>query len=194
MISRQNTAKMQKILALKRKTGYNIFEKIFILGGGDVYRIGDKVVHPMHGAGVIDSIVQRKVNGEQKDYYLLNLSGGTMTVMIPTDNTSEIGVRPIITSSEAVKVLSAMGAIEVDMTQNWNRRYRENMVRLKSGDLLEVARVVKGLMLRDNERGLSTGERKMLHTAKQILISELVLAQELPYDAVERRINETLSQ
>lgn len=159
-----------------------------------MYRIGDKVVHPMHGAGVIDSIVQRKVNGEQKDYYLLNLSGGTMTVMIPTDNTGEIGVRPIITSSEAVNVLSAMGTIEVDMTQNWNRRYRENMVRLKSGDLLEVARVVKGLMLRDNERGLSTGERKMLHTAKQILISELVLAQELPYDAVERRINETLSQ
>lgn len=159
-----------------------------------MYRIGDKVVHPMHGAGVIDSIVQRKVNGEQKDYYLLNLSGATMTVMIPTDNTNEIGVRPIITSSEAVKVLSAMGAIEVDTTQNWNRRYRENMVRLKSGDLLEVARVVKGLMLRDNERGLSTGERKMLHTAKQILISELVLAQGLPYDAVERRINETLSQ
>ena len=159
-----------------------------------MYRVGDKVVHPMHGAGIIDSIVQRKVNGEQKDYYLLNLSGGSMTVMIPTDNTKEIGVRPIISNQEAVEVLSAMETIEVDMTQNWNRRYRENMVRLKSGDLLEVARVVKGLMLRESERGLSTGERKMLHTAKQILISELVLAQSLPYDAVEKRINETLAQ
>jgi len=159
-----------------------------------VYQVGDKVVHPMHGAGIIDSIVQRKVNGEQKDYYLLNLSGGTMTVMIPTDNTSEIGVRPIISGSEASGVLSAMESIEVDMTQNWNRRYRENMLRLKSGDLLEVARVVKGLMLRETERGLSTGERKMLHTAKQILISELVLAQGLPYETVEKRINETLSQ
>jgi len=125
---------------------------------------------------------------------LLNLSGGTMTVMIPTDNTSEIGVRPIISGSEASGVLSAMESIEVDMTQNWNRRYRENMLRLKSGDLLEVARVVKGLMLRETERGLSTGERKMLHTAKQILISELVLAQGLPYETVEKRINETLSQ
>jgi len=159
-----------------------------------VYQIGDKVVHPMHGAGIIDSIVQRKVNGEQKDYYLLNLSGGTMTVMIPTDNTGEIGVRPIISDREASGVLTAMESIEVDMTQNWNRRYRENMLRLKSGDLLEVARVVKGLMLRENERGLSTGERKMLHTAKQILISELVLAQGLPYETVEKRINETLSQ
>lgn len=158
-----------------------------------MFQIGDKVVHPMHGAGVIDSIVEKKVSGEKKEYYLLSLSGGTMTVMIPTDNTKEIGVRPIISSNEASDVLSAMEVIEVDMTQNWNRRYRENMTRLKSGDLLEVARVVKGLMLRENERGLSTGERKMLHTAKQILISELVLAQGKPYDVVERSINSALS-
>lgn len=157
-----------------------------------MYQIGDKVVHPMHGAGVIDSIVQRKINGEEKDYYLLKLSGGTMTVMIPTDNAREIGVRPVISNSEAREVLVAMDTIEVDMTQNWNRRYRENMVRLKSGDLLEVARVVKGLMLRESERGLSTGERKMLHTAKQILISELVLAQSLPYDTVEKSITNAL--
>ena len=159
-----------------------------------MFQIGDKVVHPMHGAGVIDSVVRKKVNGEMRDYYLLSLSGGNMTVMIPTDNTSDIGVRPIISSHEAVSLLSAMGAIEVDMTQNWNRRYRENMTRLKSGDLLEVARVVKGLMLRDNERGLSTGERKMLHTAKQILISELVLAQDIPYEVVEKNINRVLVQ
>ena len=158
-----------------------------------MYHIGDKVVHPMHGAGIIDSIVQRKVNGEVKDYYMLSLSGGTMTVMVPTDNTREIGVRPIISSSEAADVLDAMKIIRVDMTQNWNQRYRENMVRLKSGNLLEVAHVVKGLMMRDNQRGLSTGERKMLHTAKQILISELVLAQELPYETVEKHINEVLA-
>ncbi len=158
-----------------------------------MYQIGDKVVHPMHGAGVIDSIVQRTVNGEQKDYYLLNLSDGSMMVMIPTDNTHEIGVRPVVSCEEAAEILCAMEQIEVDMTQNWTRRYRENMVRLKSGDLLEVARVVKGLMLRESERSLSTGERKMLHTAKQILISELVLAQSMPYDAVEERINRALA-
>ena len=158
-----------------------------------MYQIGDKVVHPMHGAGVIDSIVQRKVAGKLEDYYLLKLSVGSMTVMIPTGNTQEIGVRPIVSSEEAKDVIRALENIEVDMTQNWNRRYRENMVRLKSGDLLEVARVVKGLLLRESQRGLSNGERKMLRTAKQILISELVLAQSLPYETVESSIDTVLS-
>ncbi len=158
-----------------------------------MYRIGDKVVHPMHGAGVIDSIVQRKVNGQMKDYYLLNLSNGNMMVMIPTDNTREIGVRPVVSGQEATRLIQAMESIQVDMTQNWNRRYRENMSRLKSGDLLEVARVVKGLACRDQQRGLSTGERKMLHVAKQILISELVLAQSLPYETVEARVDGILT-
>ena len=158
-----------------------------------MFQIGDKVVHPMHGAGIIDSIVQRKVNGEVRDYYLLNLFNGSMMVMIPTDNTSEIGVRPVVSGQEASKLLQAMETIQVEMTQNWNRRYRENMSRIKSGDLLEVARVVKGLSHRDQERGLSTGERKMLHTAKQILISELMLAQSLPYDKVEERVDRILS-
>lgn len=158
-----------------------------------MYHIGDKVVHPMHGAGVIDSIVQRKVNGELKDYYLLNLSNGNMMVMIPTDNTNEIGVRPVVSGQEANKLIQAMEHIQVDMTQNWNRRYRENMSRIKSGDLLEVARVVKGLSYRDHQRGLSTGERKMLHAARQILISELVLAQSLPYETVEERVDRILS-
>ena len=134
-----------------------------------MYQIGDKVVHPMHGAGVIDSIVQRKVNGVVKDYYLLNLFNGNMMVMIPTDNTNEIGVRPVVSGQEATKLIQAMEHIQVDMTQNWNRRYREN------------------------ERGLSTGERKMLHTAKQILISELVLAQSLPYETVEERVDRILA-
>ena len=157
-----------------------------------MYQIGDKVVHPMHGAGVIDSIVQRKVAGKIEDYYLLRLSVGSMTVMIPTGNTQEIGVRPIVSSEEAKNLIRALENIEVDMTQAWNRRYRENMERLKSGNLLEVARVVKGLLLRDGQRGLSNGERKMLRTAKQILISELVLAQSLPYETVEDNIDTVL--
>lgn len=102
-------------------------------------------------------------------------------------------MRPVCKGSEADQVIAAIPEIEVNMTQNWNRRYRENMLRLKSGDLLEVARVVKGLMLRDEERGLSTGERKMLHSAKQILISEIVLSQNSSYEAVEERINTALA-
>lgn len=158
-----------------------------------MFQVGDKIVHPMHGAGVIDSIVSKKVNGVVRDYYILKLPVGGMLVMIPTEHTEEIGVRPVVDRDEADRLIAAMRDIEVDMTQNWNRRYRENMLRIKSGDLMEVARVVKGLMLRDENRGLSTGERKMLHSAKQILISELVLSQDASYEDVEKRINTAMS-
>ena len=158
-----------------------------------MFQVGDKIVHPMHGAGVIDSIVTKKVNGVVRDYYILKLPVGGMLVMIPTSNSEEIGVRPVVDKDEADRLIDSMPDIEVDMTQNWNRRYRENMMRIKSGDLLEVAKVVKGLMLRDVDRGLSTGERKMLHSAKQILISELVLSQNTSYEDVEARINTALA-
>lgn len=158
-----------------------------------MFKIGDKIVHPMHGAGVVDSIVTKKVNGVVREYYILKIPVGGMLVMIPTGNSEEIGVRPIVDREEADRVIAAIPGIEVDMTQNWNRRYRENMLRIKSGDLIEVARVVKGLMIRDGDRGLSTGERKMLHSAKQILISEIVLSQSSSYEEVEDRINRALS-
>ena len=158
-----------------------------------MFQVGDKIVHPMHGAGVIDSIVTKKVTGGVREYYILKLPVGGMLVMIPTSNSEEIGVRPVVDKDEADRLIASMPDIEVDMTQNWNRRYRENMMRIKSGDLLEVAKVVKGLMLRDVDRGLSTGERKMLHSAKQILISELVLSQNTSYEDVEARINTALA-
>ena len=125
-----------------------------------MFQVGDRIVHPMHGAGIVDSIVQKKINGVVQEYYILKLPVGGMLVMIPTENSEEIGVRPVINGEEADRVIAAIPDIEVEMTPNWNRRYRENMLRLKSGDLMEVARVVKGLTQRDGERGLSTGERK----------------------------------
>ena len=159
-----------------------------------MFQVGDKIVHPMHGAGVVDSIVSKKVNGVVREYYLLKIPVGGMLVMIPTTNSEENGERPVVNSAEADRIIASIPDIEVDMTANWNRRYRENMLRLKSGDLTEVARVVKGLALRDTDRGLSTGERKMLHSAKQILISELVLSQNTSYEDVEARINTALAQ
>ena len=157
-----------------------------------MFRVGDKIVHPMHGAGVVDEIVQRKVDGVLRDYYSLKLPIGGMMVMIPTDHCEEIGVRAILSVEDTEKVLGEISGIQVEMETNWNHRYRENMLRLKSGDLLEVAKVVKGLMLRDGRRGLSTGERKMLHSAKQILISEIGLAQSISYQDAEKRINQAL--
>lgn len=159
-----------------------------------MFQVGDKIVHPMHGAGVIDEITTRKINGVTRDYYILKLPVGGMLVMIPTENSQEIGVRPVMEAGEADKLLESLPDIEVESDPNWNKRYRENMTRLKSGDLLEVARVMKSLMLRDGERGLSTGERKMLHSAKQILISEIVMSEGSSYEDVERRIDLALAK
>ena len=156
------------------------------------FRVGDRIAHPMHGAGVIDSVVKRKINGTERDYYVLMLPAGDMQVMIPVDTSAEIGVRPIVDADEAEKILGSIPGLEIEMTQNWNKRYRENMLKIKSGNLLEVAAVVKGLMQRDKERGLSTGERKMLHSAKQILISEIVLSESASYEEVEERLNSAL--
>jgi len=159
-----------------------------------MFHVGDKIVHPMHGAGVIESITTQRVNGVTRDYYILKLPAGGMQVMIPTENCAEIGVRPIVDAQEADRVIQAIPDIQVEYDPNWNRRYRENMLKLKSGDLFQVAHVVKGLAQRDEKKGLSTGERKMLHSARQILISELVLAEGVSYEEMEKRINSALAK
>lgn len=158
-----------------------------------MFQVGDKIVHPMHGAGIVESIISKKVNGVVREYYTMKLPGRSMLVMIPVDNSDEIGVRPVIDSAEAAAVLDALPTLEIKMTSNWNHRYRENMERLKSGNLYEVAHVVKGLTHRENTHGLSTGERKMLISAKQILVSELVLSQCCTSEDVEDRINAALA-
>ncbi len=163
-------------------------------GSDRMFQVGDKIVHPMHGAGVVDSIVSNKVNGVTRDYYILKLPVGGMVVMIPTATSQVIGVRAVIDPAGADQVIAAIPSIDVDVVPGWNQRYRENMARLKSGDLLEVACVVKALTRRDAARGLSAGERKMLHTARQILISELVMSQNSSYEDMEQRVNTALNQ
>ena len=154
-----------------------------------MFQIGDKVVHPMHGAGIVESIVQKEVNGVTREYYMLKLPVRSMVVMVPTEHSGEIGVRPVVGSAEADRILASISQLPVEAVSSWNRRYRMNMERMKSGNLFEVARVVKSLTLRENDRGLSTGERKMLHAAKQILISELVMSKDSSYEDMEEQIN-----
>lgn len=153
-----------------------------------MYKVGDQIAHPLHGAGVISGIETRRINGQRRDYYMMHIPVGDMTVMIPTETCDLIGIRPVIDAEKADLILSSIPDIEVTDNKNWNKRHRENMVRIRSGDLLEVAAVIKSLVFRDNERGLSTSERKMLHSAKQILISEIVIAQQASYDEVEQRL------
>lgn len=157
-----------------------------------MFSIGDRVVHPMHGAGIIDSIVQVKIDGSLKDYYVFKMPISGLLLKIPVANSEMIGIRAIVNPEQAEEVIRSIPTLEIDMISNWNKRYRENMLRLKSGDPYEVARVIKGLMQREDRRGLSTGERKMLHNAKQILISEIVLTEGVDYDQTEARINAAL--
>ena len=151
-----------------------------------MFSIGDLVVHPMHGAGVIDDIV--------KEYYVFKMPVGGLVLKIPTANSQVIGIRGIISQAEAEELLNALPDLTVEANANWNKRYQENLMRLKSGDLYQVARVIKSLMQRDSLRGLSTGERKMLHNAKQIMISEIVMAEKVAYREVETRIDHAMMQ
>lgn len=151
-----------------------------------MYAIGAKIAHPMHGAGIVHDIIQEKVNGVTRQYYVMNTAANSMLVMIPVASSDEIGVRAILSEKEIDSILKDLPKIETEDVQNWNRRYRENMLRIKSGDLKEVAKVIKNLIVREKERGLSTGERKMLNSAKQIFISEVVLIKNKTYEEIEQ--------
>jgi CarD family transcriptional regulator len=133
----------------------------------------------MHGAGVIESIEEKEVLGEKRQYYILQLPVGDMKVMIPINNGSGVGLREVIDWDGVERVLDILREQCSAMSPNWNRRYRANLEKIKSGDIYEVAEVVRNLITRDREKGLSSGERKMLENARQILVSELVLATEL---------------
>ena len=163
-----------------------------------MYKIGDSVVYPMHGAGVIEDIEQKEVLGKNQSYYVIRIPIGDMKVMVPMDNAQGVGMRDVIGKKKAEEVLSAFRTAESDVIQNWNKRFRENMIKIKSGDVFEVAAVVKSLMLRDRQKGLSTGERKMLSNAKQILISEIVVATGIDHESIEEKlygmVDEELSQ
>jgi CarD family transcriptional regulator len=154
-----------------------------------MFSIGDKVVYPMHGAGIIESIEEREILGELKKYYVMKIPIGEMKVMIPINNVECIGIRDVIDNKCADSVFKSLEIKSDEQTSNWNKRYRENMDKIKSGDVFEVADVVKHLVLRERNKGLSTGERKMLNSAKQILISELVLAKNMNPNDVEDIIN-----
>lgn len=153
-----------------------------------MYNVGDNVVYPMHGAGVIVAIEEREVLGEKQKYYIMALPIGDMKVMIPMDSAESLGVREVIGDEEVARVYEILGQEKSAMSSNWNRRSRANMEKIKSGDIFEVAEVVRNLTIRDNDKGLSTGEKKMLDTARQILVSELVIAQNSTEEEVMAKI------
>lgn len=144
-----------------------------------MFAIGDKVVYPMHGAGVIEGIEEKEILGEKKKYFVMRMPIGDMKVMVPMENVDHIGLRQVVGNEAVNRVMDIMGERDIDIQPNWNQRYRANMDKMKSGDIYELADVVRNLMIRDRSKGLSTGERKMLDQAKQILISELALVKDM---------------
>lgn len=153
-----------------------------------MYSIGDSIVYPLHGAGVIEEIEEREIEGITHRYYAMRIPLGDMKVLIPVEGAEKIGIRDIIPASEADKVMENFKVCEIDAGHNWNKRFRDNMIKIRNGNIYEVASVVKSLMIRDRSKGLSTGERKMLANAKQILISEIVIAKQTTYEAVDKEL------
>jgi CarD family transcriptional regulator len=157
------------------------------------FDVGDKVVYPHHGAAVIEKVEQRELLGEQREYYILKLAYGELTLMVPTDSTEEVGIREVTPAREMPKVFKVLKKNEpTTNTTNWSRRFKANVEKLKSGDIYQVADVVRSLHQRDREKGLSAGEKRMLTKARQILVSELTFSQNCDEEQAEQLLDDVL--
>ena len=141
-----------------------------------MYKVGDKVVYPHHGAGTVVKKEKRKVLGEEREYLEIRILHNDMTVNVPAENAERVGLRKVIDKTTVEQVLKALTGGGTAMPKNWNRRFKHNRDKMKTGDVLELAEVVRNLALRDHEKGLSTGEKQMFVKAKKILASELMYA------------------
>lgn len=146
------------------------------------FAAGDSVFYPGHGAGRIVEVVEREFRGQRQRFYLIQLSGNRMTVMVPLDGAEKAGLRPVISKPMVEEVLGVLRDDPTRMSPNWNHRIKQNRDKIKTGDVFEMADVVRNLALRDYEKGLSTGEKQMFSKVKRILVSELMFAKEMRED------------
>jgi CarD family transcriptional regulator len=156
------------------------------------FDVGDKVVYPHHGAAVVERREVKEAFGEQKEYLVLRLAYGDLTLMVPADNTDEVGLREVINDEEVEEVFDVLRKKDVRMPTNWSRRYKNHVEKLKSGDIYQVAEVVRNLSSRDKDKGLSAGEKRMLNRARQILVSELTFAIGVSEEQAEKKLDEAL--
>lgn len=157
-----------------------------------MFNIGDRVVYPMHGAGLVESIEERQILGEVRSYYIVRIKHGNMQVMVPVDGAAAVGLRGIVEPKALDLVFSTLGAESTPMDENWNRRNRENMEKLKTGDLSQVAEVIRNLARIDRVKKLSTGEKKLLNNARMILSSEMSMVLGIDEDAALARIEKAV--
>jgi CarD family transcriptional regulator len=141
-----------------------------------LFEVGDKVVYPHHGAGTVVKKEKREVLGQTREYLTIQILHNDMTVNVPVENAEQVGLRTVIDEDLVNNVVKALTGGSTEMPKNWNRRFKHNRDKMKTGDIFELAEVVKNLSLRDHEKGLSTGEKQMFVKAKKILASELMYA------------------
>ena len=147
-----------------------------------MFEVGDKVVYPHHGAGTVVKKEKREILGQSREYLTIQILHNDMTVNVPVENAEQVGLRTVIDEDLVNTVVKALTAGESEMPKNWNRRFKHNRDKMKTGDIFELAEVVKNLNLRDHEKGLSTGEKQMFVKAKKILASELMYAKAVDED------------
>ena len=158
-----------------------------------LFEVGETVVYPHHGAATIDEVKTRVIRGEEKTYLKLRVNQGDLVIEVPAENVELVGVRDVINQDGLERVIEVLQAPFVDEPTNWSRRYKANLEKLASGDVLRVSEVVRDLWRRDQDRGLSTGEKRMLVKAKQILVSELALAEKCSEDEAGERLDVILA-
>jgi CarD family transcriptional regulator len=158
-----------------------------------LFKVGDKVVYPHHGAGTVVKKENREVLGEKREYMTIRILHNDMTVNVPTENAERVGLRKVIDEEMVGKVLKALTGTGTAMPKNWNRRFKHNRDKMKTGDIFELAEVVRNLSLRDHEKGLSTGEKQMFVKAKKILASELMYAKQMDEEEAAAWLDDVLS-
>jgi len=157
------------------------------------FQVGETVVYPHHGAAKIEAIEQRTIKGETRMYLRLKVAQGDLTVLVPADNAEIVGVRDVVGQEGLDRVFEVLRAPHTEEPTNWSRRYKANLEKLASGDVNKVAEVVRDLWRRDQERGLSAGEKRMLAKARQILVGELALAESTDDARAETILDEALA-
>jgi CarD family transcriptional regulator len=162
-------------------------------GRSGLYKVGDKVVYPHHGAGTVVKKEKRKVLGEEREYLQIQILHNDMTVQVPTENADRVGLRKVIDETTVEQVLKALRGSGTTMPKNWNRRFKHNRDKMKTGDIFELAEVVRNLSLRDHEKGLSTGEKQMFVKAKKILVSELMYAKGMDEEEAAEWLDDILA-
>ena len=158
-----------------------------------MYDIGDKVVYPHHGAGTIVSKEQKTVLGQEREYLTIQILHNDMTVNVPAENAERVGLRKVIDEETVNVVVQALTSSGTVMPKNWNRRFKHNRDKMKTGDIFELAEVVRNLALRDDEKGLSTGEKQMFVKAKKILASELMYAMAMDEEQAAEWLDQVLA-